>query len=123
MAFIEIEKGTWGGHKLPHNVLRVSPSTITISENIAEQFQVGRRTTEAGTEVVKLGMAVDRGAKQINLIPNPINGFSWINPSKERGGGSGYLRVTLPANFKRLGMERGDYQLIDRKNLVFQLAE
>lgn len=120
MAFIEVIRGKWGGQFMPNGVVRLNKDSIVISPDIAEQFQLGRTTTEHGNETVKIGLAVDKDAKQIKLIPNPVNGFSWVNTLNTN---TNALRSGVPGQLRKMALERGDYQVVDKKNLIFQLAQ
>lgn len=119
MAFVEIERGRWGSAaKIPNNIVRLNKSSISISPNIGETFQLGRETLETGSEKVTLGVAVDKEAKQIKLLPSSLNGYAWHSRN-----GDEVLRWQTNKRFKSLGLMLGDYELVDRNNLVFQLAE
>jgi hypothetical protein len=117
MAFTELVRGTWGIRKQPDNILRVSKSNLSLSENISETLQSNRRLTSTGLESVGLGIAYDLEAKQIKLIPGAINGFQF-----NCRGNSKVLRWTINRSFKDLGIGNKDFVLTDKENMVFTEA-
>lgn len=123
MSFVEIIKRQFGGVRIPNDILRVNHRTIALSSNIGERFQGQRTTLTTGREKVSLGIAYDTETKQIRLVPNSVNGFSFTTGSS----GISTLSVAMPKILKNLVQEGqipiGDYVLTDDKNLIFTLAE
>lgn len=120
MSYLEINRGKFGGQKMPNDVVRLHKNLLVISPNIAERYQSYRYTTEAGRGGMKFGLAVDLEAKRIKLIPNAINGFSFNEATRTDQGSAMYC--ARPVALKRIPMPIGDYQLIDERTLEFQLA-
>lgn len=119
----EIQRGHFGGgKKMPSDIIRLQKSTIAVSENISEQFQAERihpSEKNPDYESVMLGLAIDKDAKQIQLVRNSINGFAF----GVRGKYSKNLIVGSPSGLKKADMPIGDYLVSDRDHLVFTLAE
>ena len=119
MSYIEISKRSFGVHKLPDNILRISKRTMTVSGNVAERIQTTRYHTKSGSEALDLGLAIDVENKRIKLSTGAVNGFQF------RGiGGNNSMTANSPVGLRRSGMPIGDYLLVGpTENLEFQLAE
>lgn len=116
MSYIDISRSK-RGETMPANVLRLRQKSMAISPNLGEKFQAGRTTTNAGYEKVSIGLAADKDAGRIKLIPNSISGFSFRTfPNGD------VLTTSIPVQLRRLGLPVGDYRLVDEHNLEFELA-
>lgn len=118
MSWIQIEKRRLGA-QMPNDTLRLHRRRLSVAGNVAENFQANRKTRPNGQEVVKLGLAVDPTKHRIQLVPNAVSGFTFSTPS---GGAGTAMSVGLPAAMKEMQPAIGDYKLIDRDQLIFELA-
>lgn len=99
--------------------VRVNKKSVTISQNIADKFQIGRTTNDQGHEVVKLGLSVDLEAKMIRIDPQSLNGFTFSCKTA----GTNNLYLAKPSSLRKIDLPMGDYLVSNEANLEFTLAE
>lgn len=114
--FEPIEKGRFGGGGAPYpdDVLRLNKDNISISANIANNFN-GKVRHNDGRVTVKIGVAYDHRNQAIKVFSDE-NGFVADVTS------TGVAQFRLPRALKKENPFRGDYLLVEGTPNVFKLA-
>lgn len=117
-TFVEIERGSFGGLSgLEDNLLRLTDSSIALSQNLRPFFKALRPSSGGHVTVYRAKVSYDPNRVAFRLVEaQPGEGFAF------HGKGRTALQGRVPAHLERLNPARGTYRLVkqDDNQLIFR---